>query len=738
MPNPERLALITGIDTYPDAPLLCCANDAQQIAAALEMEQYGFPTQLLLDANATRRNILRELAAIESQPPRTFLFYFSGHGCVTSLGTYLVTVDAEPFSEGLELTILARFLDNIGRKGSTGVVVLDCCHSGTMFPWPDSRLLRPQEIESSIPSLGKSRAVLAACRPDEFAYEDSTTGNGLFTSHLLNGLLGDAADRHGCVTISGLYEHVCHPFERIAKQTPVFRADIEGRVVLGRGFPPRTNGDLNQLETSQIVNKARAFLDEYIASTNVPLQEWKDNGFRAACQSLEPILRWFRRQASTHPVLLRDTTFAELHSSARSRLAQLGNVDAGVLFMGRRFTRRLGDGSFGHVWKLVAETSTERPLAYKVYHPHELNVAEKIARFERGHRAMKKLDHPNIVRVGEYTQCPIGFFMDYIDGPNLRELGQGLDEPADKVRLLITVAETMRHAHGREVIHRDIKPENIVAEYDVSTGVWRPYLTDFDLAWFSTATQFTKDAIGTTFYAAPEQLANPSSRSAHATTVDVYSFGQLLYFLATGSDPVPLGLADNSRALRQVLSGWGSELAARRLLELYRDCSEANPADRVANFTIVVDRLGDTLQAIREIASTQDLDSPRFLEEIAYSLVGLAPEEKSQPGEFFSVSGRTIVSLHIARESPGRCKVVARLAPSDRLSLEGVTNDRARSILNSRIDEAIRGMQRVRRRSGGHGVYEVFLDFDPVAKNSTGIQACRAALVRAIDAIERQ
>lgn len=580
--------------------------------------------------------------------------------------------------------------------------------------------------------------VLAACRPDQFAYEDSTTGNSLFTSHLLDGLLGDAADRNGSVTVSGLYEHVCQPFEKIAKQTPVLRADIAGRIVLGRGFTPRTTSALDRSETAQIVTEARGFLDEYISSTNVPLQEWKDTGFRSACQSLEPVLRWFTRQASAHPALLNNPAFLELHTSAQTRLAQLGNVDAGTLFMGRRFRRRLGDGNFGKVWMLDSDDPSERPLAYKVYHPHELGVTEKVARFERGHRAMKKLDHPNIVRVGEYTQCPIGFFMDYVDGPNLRELGQGIDEPGDKVRLLITVAETLRHAHARDVIHRDIKPENIVVEYDTPSGIWRPYLTDFDLAWFSTATQFTREALGTTFYAAPEQLASPRSRSAHATTVDVYSFGQLLYFLATGSDPVPLGLADNARALTHALTGWGSELAARRLLDLYRDCSEADHKDRVTDFTTVVDRLGDALQAIRDLDSTQELDSRRFLQEIAYSLVGLASEDRFQPGEFPSVSGRTIVSLHIAQETAGRCKVVARLAPSDRLTLAGVTNDRARSILNSRVDEAIRNIERVKRRSGGRGVYEVFLDFDSMSKNSAGIQACRTALVRAIGALERQ
>ena len=741
MVETDRLALVVGIDDYPEAPLSCCGNDARDVATALEMVEYGFRTSLLLDGNATRREVLRYLAQLEEAPPSTFLFYFSGHGCVTTLGTYLVTPDGEPYNEGLELQVLSRVLENLTSKNVTSIVVLDCCHSGVATPWTGTQPAQPREIERVMPAVGKSRVVVAACRPEEFAYEDPSGRNSLFTSYLIRGLLGDAADQEGLITLHGLYDYVARPFERTTSQLPVFRADIEGRVVLARGFPPRRTKPLDVDENVKLIEDAQHFLEDYLAVTSdgsFLLEEWKESGFQTACKTLEPILRWFERQLNEHPDLKRDTAFMDLSSSAQSRLAQLCNLDGGSRFMGVRLVRTLGDGSFGTVWKAIPEDKVEKPVAYKVYHPHELSIAEKIARFERGHRAMKKLDHPNIVRVGEYTRCPVGFFMDYIDGPNLRELSQGLEEPADKIRLLITVAETLRHAHGRDVIHRDIKPENIVVEYDTETAIWRPYLTDFDLAWFSTATQFTKDAVGTTFYAAPEQLASPKSRSAHDGTVDIYAFGQLAYFLATGSDPVPLGLADNARALSSGLSGWGSEVAARQFYELYRDCSESKPKNRPGDFTAVLERLGNVLQAFREISETQELEVERFVKEIVYSLIGLTPERKSESGEFFSVSGRTVVSLHVTNGTEGRCRVTARLAPSERLTLEGVTNDRARLILNVRIDEAIKGLARVRRRSGAQGIYEVFLEFESVRRNATGVQVCRAALVRAIGAMERQ
>jgi serine/threonine protein kinase len=201
-------------------------------------------------------------------------------------------------------------------------------------------------------------------------------------------------------------------------------------------------------------------------------------------------------------------------------------------------TKRIGGGSFGDIWKVTKDS--DELFAYKIYHPNDLHLSDKVSRFERGYRAMKKLVHANIVRVYEYTQAPIGFFMDYVDGSNLRDLAPTNEEPEKVVQLLLAVAQAIRFAHISGVLHRDIKPENIVVTWDAKTGAWFPYLTDFDLAWFSTATQVTKEGFGAQFYSAPEQFARPNSAISHKETVDIYSFGQLLFFSIVGSDPQPL------------------------------------------------------------------------------------------------------------------------------------------------------------------------------------------------------
>lgn len=58
----NRKALVIGIDNYEDAPLLNCVNDAQDIQLVLDSSEYGFQVNVLLNEEATRRNILRGIS----------------------------------------------------------------------------------------------------------------------------------------------------------------------------------------------------------------------------------------------------------------------------------------------------------------------------------------------------------------------------------------------------------------------------------------------------------------------------------------------------------------------------------------------------------------------------------------------------------------------------------------------------------------------------------------------------
>ncbi len=730
-----KLALIVGVNAYSSEPLDFCVNDARDLSTVVQAPEYSFATRLLLDEQVTRRQLLEELEIARLANPELFLFYFAGHGCTTDVGTFLVTFDGSPLDEGLELSHLARILNRFVAQGTKTVLVLDCCHSGSATPWPGrTNAIRRDDIEQAVPAFGFSRVILAACRPDEVAKEDEGIGHGLFTHHLLEGLLGEAADREGNVTAHSIFDYLCKTFETQVHQKPVFRADLDGRLILGRGFPPRTGMVLEAEAAEQAEAEAKQFLDEYARRTAATFEAWRKSGYHSACQALEPVLRWFNGKLAQYPDLSRRPLFTDLQRSALRRLAELAHVDRGTFVGEGTVDQKLGEGAFGAVWKVSYPNSPA--LAFKVYNPSELELSEKILRFERGYRAMKQLNHPRIVKVHSYTSVPVGFFMDFIDGPNLRSLGQAFADPAEVLEVLLSVADTIRHAHDRGIIHRDIKPENIIMRFE--GGKWVPFLTDFDLAWFSTATKITRDAMGTVFYAAPEQLARPNSRAAHSPAVDVFSFAQLAFFAFSGRDPVPLGTADNERALSERVNSFLSGSAAVQILKFYKECTSHGPEARPP-LTEVVERITSALATLRTVKLGARLSPEELIKEAIFLMIGLGQQETGGTGaEFVSLAGRTKVEISTSATSEdSKATLNCRLTPTQGLFLPGVSNEEARALLNARVNDALSHFPRARRRSGSQGTYEVFIYIENVPLAYEGVELCRQVISRVVGAIER-
>jgi len=134
--------------------------------------------------------------------------------------------------------------------------------------------------------------------------------------------------------------------------------------------------------------------------------------------------------------------------------------------------------------------------------------------------------------------------MEYVEGETLREriahAGMTLDEALD---VAIQVASALVAAHQARIIHRDIKPENIMARRD---GIVK--VLDFGIAKLAQVAAPTIDAqaatelmvrtepgtvMGTIGYMSPEQ-ARGEEIDARS---DLFSFGAVLYELATGQRP---------------------------------------------------------------------------------------------------------------------------------------------------------------------------------------------------------
>ena len=211
-----------------------------------------------------------------------------------------------------------------------------------------------------------------------------------------------------------------------------------------------------------------------------------------------------------------------------------------------RIVARLGEGGMGSVY-LAEDLHLGRSVAIKF--PVDAPVAHHFrARFLREARAASSLNHPNIASVYDYGETSDGrpfIVMEFIKGQTLSGLiDDGKLSVKRAVKIMESVSEALREAHGRGVIHRDIKPSNIiinergevkVLDFGLAKNVDGESISPADpdaATLYATRTQ-SGVVVGTPLYLSPEQ--------ALGTTVDrrsdLFAAGTVLYESITGRPP---------------------------------------------------------------------------------------------------------------------------------------------------------------------------------------------------------
>ncbi|MFF3485042.1 caspase family protein [Streptomyces sp. NPDC002701] len=744
------LALVVGIDAYKDRwpKLSCSVHDADQVAAVLEMEEYGFHVTLLQNDEATKTNIFRWLIDAKNSGADKILFYFSGHGASTELGHYIVTYDNRDFDEGVPLPDILRILEPSEAQESQVFVLLDCCHSGGAVTGRNGSVMRVSELLNSeilevVRQVGSSSAVVAACSENQSAWETNNLGHGIFTYYLLYALTGAAADHTGSVTGHSIYEVISREMSKGgSNQLPIFGGQVRGRLLVGTGFTPELGPPPPEADYERYELEAQDFLDSYNRlKSGFDINTWRTSGHYASCRRLENISKWFDEKDIV-PGLSTRLTYQQARDTLTRYQTELGLIETGTKTREGIVTKQIGAGGFGSVFKVEDKEGEGSIYAYKVYHPHELHDREKVKRFRNGYDAMQLLAHPQIVRVHRYSDCPTGFVMDYVDGSNLRELQPGTFlSPSEIISILLKSAEAIEHAHSHSVIHRDIKPENIVCRY-TDDGEYLPYLTDFDLAWFSTQTQrATKSAMGVVYYAAPEQYIafDPKAAYSREPTLDVFSFGQLLSFCFVNLDPDPINVAGNAGKLNSAVKGSCSNESASKLMKLYEECVSFDRHQRIQDFSEVIGRLGDIHNDLQHTELDAKITTAQYAKELAFQITRKA-QRQEEITSFLSASGAWEASIEWREKLAGReyrPLLILRLAPTSRVSLENVKNERMRKILNRRVDQAIQPYRnRATRHPGQRGIYEVFVEWFPGRMTRSDSSQLAEMLRRVFGALE--
>lgn len=228
-------ALVIGINQYKNWPQLSYAvNDAKGVRQVL-MEQFGFEEDkvfTLLDAEATRENIVSHLAETLSDPnkikenDRVFVFY-AGHGMTRVLPSgrnlgYIVPVDAalnQFHSKSISMTHLQDFSDMIPAKHL--YFVMDSCYSGIALTRGAGSLVQSKYLDEV--SSRFARQILTAGGADQEVADGGPNGHSIFTWSFLQGLKGAAdLDKNHIITATELGAYVSPKVSDNSNQTPAF------------------------------------------------------------------------------------------------------------------------------------------------------------------------------------------------------------------------------------------------------------------------------------------------------------------------------------------------------------------------------------------------------------------------------------------------------------------------------------------------------------------------------------
>jgi serine/threonine-protein kinase len=283
--------------------------------------------------------------------------------------------------------------------------------------------------------------------------------------------------------------------------------------------------------------------------------------------------------------------------------------------IGNRFKlgKVIGMGGMATVYSGIDTHTTEKIAIKHLKRDIILQDPDIVARFDREGEALRRLNHPNIVKVlATATENDEHYvMMEYVSGGDLNGLihdhrNQNTPIPIQRIlEIALDLSDALTRAHRLKIIHRDIKPANVLLAEDGT-----PRLTDFGVAHFSDSTKMTQTGalIGTIAYLSPEACSGDIVDGR----ADIWSFGVMLYELLTLRRPFD---ENNTAAIiTAILNKTPPDVMTLRpdtppsLVYLLQQMLAKDPDDRIASARLV----GAQLEAIISGGNTWDMPITDF------------------------------------------------------------------------------------------------------------------------------
>lgn len=278
-------------------------------------------------------------------------------------------------------------------------------------------------------------------------------------------------------------------------------------------------------------------------------------------------------------------------------------------------TAEIARGGMGRVLA-GRERALDREVAIKTLLP-----GANSARFVTEARITAQLPHPGIPPVHTLGTLPDGspfLAMKLVRGKTLQDVLRARKNPEENLSQLLQdfeqIAQAVGFAHAQGVVHRDLKPANVMVgdfgEVQVMDWGLARFLGQADELGGATTSAHAADSshtmlgsvIGTPSYMAPEQ-ARGETVDARA---DVFALGGILAAILTGAPTFSAGSVQET--IQQAAAGDTSEVhkrldrckADRELVEIARECLQADRASRPANGRAVAEIMANYRAGVEE------------------------------------------------------------------------------------------------------------------------------------------